>query len=137
MAFEGLLAKLGPTLVREATPHLMQMVAGLSDRFRKDTREIKSAVDAELASVARTHAGLATAMDEQRTSFESLQAQVTVIDRKIVLLHKAVETLTRQLASDASEAAKTQRSTRNLVLLTTLFSALFLAASVALLVLRR
>ncbi|WP_419806273.1 hypothetical protein [Terriglobus sp.] len=137
MAFEGLLAKLGPTLVREATPHLMQMITGLTDRFRKDTRDIKAAVDAEMASVARTHAGLTSAVTEQRDHLNALREQVTVTDRKVELLHKAVESLTRQLASNAVGAARADRSTRNLALLAAGFSALACGAAVAVLLLHR
>ncbi len=137
MALDGLLAKLGPTLVREATPHLMQLITGLNDRFRKDTREIKAAVDAEMASVARTHAELSSAVDDQRGRLATLQDQVAVVDRKIELLHRAVESLTRQLASNATEAAKAQRSARSLGLLATICSALAFGAAVTVLVLHR
>ena len=135
MALEGLLSKLGPTLVREVTPHLMQLVGGLSERFRKDTREIKATVDAEMAAVARTHAGLVTAVDSQAARMDALRAQVTTVDRKVELLHKAVETLARHLSSEAETAAKAQRSTRTFALVAACFSAVACAAAVAVLVL--
>ena len=137
MAFEGLLAKLGPTLVREATPHVVQMVAGLTERFRKDTRDIKAAVDAEMASVARTHAGLSSAVVEHRERLDAIANQLSTMDRKIELLHKVVEALTRQLAGNAAESVKTQRSIRNVALLAAIFSALAFGAVAALLVLHR
>ncbi|GAA3767422.1 hypothetical protein [Terriglobus aquaticus] len=137
MALEGLLSKLGPTLVREVTPHLMQLVAGLGERFRKDTREIKATVDAEMAAIARTHAGLVTSVGEQTARLETLREQVTVVDRKVELLHKAVETLGRQLSSEAEVAAKAQRVTRAYALVAALFSALACGAAVASILLHR
>ena len=113
------------------------MVAGLTERFRKDTRDIKAAVDTEMASVARTHAALSSAVSEQRDQLLALQGQISTTDRKIELLHKAVESLTRQLSGNASEAAKAQRSTRNMALLAAVSSAFAFGAVVALLVLHR
>jgi hypothetical protein len=137
MALEGLLSKLGPTLVREVTPHLMQLVAGLSERFRKDTREIKATVDAEMAAIARTHAGLVSSVDEQASRLEFLREQITVVDRKVELLHKAVDNLGRQISGEAEAAAKAQRSTRTFALAAALLSALACGAAVASLVLHR
>ena len=137
MAFEGMLAKLGPTLVREATPHVVQMLAGLGERFRRDTRELKESMDAEIASMARTHAGLVTSVEDQRTRLQTLQEQLTVVDRKVELLHKSVDTFTRQLASGIDQAAALQRSVRNLALAATILSALACSAAVAALILHR
>lgn len=137
MALEGLLSKLGPTLVREVTPHVMQLVGGLTERFRKDTREIKATVDAEMAAIARTHAGLVTSVDDQAGRLELVREQIAVVDRKIELLHKTVETLGRHLASEAESAAGAQRSARTFAVISAIFSALACGAAVTVLVLHR
>ena len=137
MAFDGLLAKLGPTLVREATPHLMQMISGLSDRFRKDTSEIKAAVNAEMASVARTHAALATAVDNQRERLAELQEQCSALSRQLEILQRTVEVSARQAAIETAAAAKSQRATRTLALTAAVLSGLAFGAAILQLVLHR
>ena len=135
MALEGLLAKLGPTLVREVSPHLVQLVAGFGERFRKDTSDIKAAVDTELASVARAHAGLTTSLDAQRDRLLELQEQVTVLDRKLEILQRTVEVSARQAAIDTAAAAQPQQVTRTVAICAAVFAALAFLAAVAQLVL--
>lgn len=137
MAFEGLLTKLGPTLVREATPHLMQLITGMGERFRKDTGDIKATVDAELASVAQTHAGLVTSLGEQRDRLDAIENQIATADRRVELLHKAVDSLARQLAREAADSAKAQRATRNMALIAAISSVLALAGAVTTFILHR
>lgn len=137
MPFEGLLTKLGPTLVREATPHLMQLVAGLGERFRKDTRDIKVALETELASLAHSHAGLITAAADQRDRLTAIQENLAAADRRVELLQRSLDTLSRQLASEAAEVAKAQRTTRTFALLAMLFSAVASAATLASFLLHR
>lgn len=135
MPFEGLLGKIGPTLVREATPHLVQLFANLGERFRKDTREIKDSFHEEIASLAHTHAALLSGAGEQREQVVALQAQLAAIERRVDLLQDSFRTLTRQITETAEHAEASAKSTRNLVLCTLLVSVLALGTAGGLLAL--
>ena len=118
MALEGLLTKLGPTVVRELSPHLLQLLTGFTERFRSDTREMKAAVDAEVASLGKSHAGLITSVDQQRESLEALRSHVVAVDRKVDRLQESADGLTRQLSALERQVAESQRATRVLLVVT-------------------
>lgn len=135
MAFEGLLSKVGPTLVREATPHLVQLFAGLGERFRKDTRDIKQAFDDEMSSLAQTHAALLSGAEEQRERTETMQNHIVALERRIDILQESVRNLDRQVVETTSYAQEQARAIKNFAVLAFLCALLSFGASAGLLAL--
>lgn len=128
-----------PNLLTSLIPQLADvLIPRIADIFRRDTRDLKAAVDAELATLARTQAELNTTAGRQAEAIDAARAQITAVERKIDLLLGRQDTTDRQLA--ALQAALTaERSGPPVTLIWASFavSLLTLGVSVGLLVLRR
>ncbi len=133
MAFEGLIARLGPTLVREAAPHLLQLVSSFGERFRKDTREMKAAVDAEIASLGKSHATLTAALQKQDEAVAGIQAHLQSMDRKLDRLLETQETNASRLAVLEEKIQSMPGNTRALLLVVLCFVLLTFGVGLALL----
>ncbi len=127
MAFEGLLAKFGPTLVREISPHVVQLFSGLVERFRTDTREMKAAVDAEVLQLGRSHTGLVTTVDRHG-------AQIDQLLHKVDALQHTVDTLGQQVATTGQSILAGQRRLTQLLIVSGSLALLTLALIIIVLV---
>ncbi len=103
MPFEGLLSKLGTSAARELGPHLPRIVAGIMDRFRKDTGAMRASISAEIASLGAAHSSLASSLAQQADAMDLWQGHLIEIERKLDSVLENQRGISEQIASEEKQ----------------------------------